>query len=185
MALVVEDGTGLTTSNGYATVAEVTTYLTNRGWEGVEPSGGLAWEDLSSTAQGELIVEASTYIDDRWGAYMRGIRYSEDQAMEFPRADAYDNRGSAIEGVPTKLKDATAEYVYSRVQAQEPLAPDPEYNAGNRRVVEEEKEAGGGPAPKVRKRVRYTEGGSSAPYRSYPRADAKMRELIVPGGVTR
>ena len=40
---------------------------------------------------------------------LKGDRLTSTQALEYPRANVYDERGTAIEGVPTATKNATIE----------------------------------------------------------------------------
>jgi len=100
MAFVVEDGTGLSTANAYASVAEVTTYLTDR--------DGQAWSSASTAVKQAAIVEATTYIDSHY-TFANGRRLKSDQALMWPRAGAFDFEGYSLTGIPKILKDACAE----------------------------------------------------------------------------
>lgn len=100
ITLIVEDGTGLEDSNSYATEAEYITYFTDR--------GDIPTED-TATIEASL-VEATAYIDLRWGKQLRGYPLEPLQALEFPRSQLYDRYGRAIEGLPNDIKTATILY---------------------------------------------------------------------------
>jgi len=175
VTFTVEDGTGLSSSNAYASVDDVTTYITDRG-------GNDTWGGKPSAEKQAEIIVASDYIDARWGGQFRGYRTSSTQAMEWPRASAYDDAGYTLEEVPTAIVEALAEYVIV-LQTEDSLAPNPTYDASGRPVTEEEREAGGS-AGKVRTRVRFTPGGLPLTWRAYPVADGKLRELVTGGSGT-
>lgn len=69
MTLIVETGSGLRTSNSYTTAAFVTAYLTNLG-RATENS----WDTLGAPAQEAALIEATQYIDTRWGQRFKGTR---------------------------------------------------------------------------------------------------------------
>jgi len=100
MAFVVEDGTGLSTANAYASVAEVTAYLADR--------NETAWAASSATVQQAAIVDATRYIDAHYN-FATGRRLLSTQALMWPRSGAFDFEGYSLSGVPTVLKNACAE----------------------------------------------------------------------------
>lgn len=67
MAFIVETGSGTPGANAYAAVAFVTAYLTDRGRE-TENS----WSTSTTAEQQESIVEATDYIEKRWGLRFKG-----------------------------------------------------------------------------------------------------------------
>jgi len=118
MAFVAEDGSGKSDANAYVAVAFADTYHLDRGNAG--------WTGADAVKETALI-RATDYIDKRFGNLFRGYRRAKDQALEWPRLDAYDNDGFAFDGVdiiPRKLQQACAEYAL-RALANGPLAPDP------------------------------------------------------------
>lgn len=121
MALVTEDGTGLPTANGYTDVSFADTYHTDR--------GHTAWTDasVSTTAKEAAIVRASDHIDRIYGTRFRGRRLTRDQAMEWPRVDAFDNDEFSLDPIPSQLEKATAEYAIRAllVGVLTPDAPSP------------------------------------------------------------
>ncbi|KKL22877.1 hypothetical protein LCGC14_2430990, partial [marine sediment metagenome] len=119
MSLVVEDGSGSSTANGYISVAFVDTYhlaRRNAGW-------GLQAVDKESA-----IVRATDYIDQRFGQKFRGVRTHKSQALEWPRLDAFDDDDfafSSVDAVPRQLQRACAEYALRALNIMQ-LAPDPQ-----------------------------------------------------------
>ena len=95
-ALVVEDGTGLATSNSYATTAFCDTYFANQG-------GLAAWTNANVQVRTRALVQATMWLDANYGTRFAGYRGSNTQALEFPRSLAYDAQGYAIEGIPLSL----------------------------------------------------------------------------------
>ena len=96
---VVEDGTGLTNSTSYVSVAEFVQYWENKG------------TDYSATAEATAqawLNEATDYADNTycWG----GSLGDEDQALAVPRDGWNDVYGRDLDdSVPTFLKNGVAE----------------------------------------------------------------------------
>lgn len=108
MALIVEDGTGLATAESYISVADADAYIT--AYKGSDATWGAATEAAKEIAA----RVAMQYLD---GAYnWKGEKYSAAQAGDFPRNFLYDVDGTMIEGVPQKLKYASAEVMYLHVK---------------------------------------------------------------------
>jgi hypothetical protein len=119
VALVVEDGTGKNNANAYALVASVDTHHGDR--------GNSSWADFSVADKEAALIRATDYIDKRFGRKFRGYKENKDQALEWPRLDAYDNDDFAFTGtdaVPRALQKAVAEYALRAAQIGV-LAPDP------------------------------------------------------------
>lgn len=96
---VVEDGTGKTDATSYGSVADFRQYWENRG------------TDYSTATMSEALAQgylnaATAYIN---GLYpWRGVPKTTTQALEFPRAVCYDDRGVDQSGaVPTAIEQAT------------------------------------------------------------------------------
>ena len=117
MALMVEDGTGLSDADAYVSLEFVDAYHTKR--------GNTVWTAIVDDAIREAcIVRASDYVDKRFGVDFRGIKSSSQQALQWPRIDAFDNSGYTLNGVvPTLLQKAVAEYAL-RALIYNVLAPD-------------------------------------------------------------
>lgn len=73
MALVVEDGTGLSNADSYIDVAFADAYFLKR--------GNTEWDTLTNREQ--LIVRAMDYIDNNYS--YKGTKLVSTQALQFPR----------------------------------------------------------------------------------------------------
>lgn len=155
MALVVEDGTGLPDANAYASLAYVDAYFTLRGNE--------TWTFASEDERTVAIIQATDYIDNRWGSLLASVRTTEEQALEFPR--------KKWEGMPDTLLKATSEYALRALIS--PLAPDPEYDESGRTVSETKEKVG-----PIEEQKKYLDTGNGIEWRAYPSADARMRPLL-------
>ncbi len=91
MALVVEDGTGLTTANSYASVLEVDAYFTER--------GNAAWNGAAS--KDTLLIAATDYLDATYGPKFKGLALTSTQSLQFPK--------DVFTGIPVQLKRACFE----------------------------------------------------------------------------
>jgi len=133
MAIVVEDGSGLADSNSYASEDDFGTYCDDRG---ITPASG----DAESA-----LIRATQWIDDTYRSRFPGTRVNgRDQALEWPRAAAYDASGFLIDEdeVPTEIVKATCEAALRELTEAGSLAPDldrggqiKEWQAGSVRIV--------------------------------------------------
>jgi hypothetical protein len=80
------------------------------------------------TAIEVAIVQASDYVDKRFGRRFRGCRNSSAQGLEWPRIDAWSDDDHALSGVPDAMKKAIAEYTMLVGQLGRNLAPTPPPN---------------------------------------------------------
>lgn len=118
MTLVVEDGTGLSTAEAYASVAEANAYWADR-------NSPAAWT-ASTDAQKEAALRmASAYLDLRNSGLWRGSRYSAPQRLAWPRS------GVVVDGVtfdvtplPRLLKEACIEAALKQRTETAGLLPD-------------------------------------------------------------
>jgi len=101
---VVEDGTGKTDANSYITEAAADQYVENT-------SGDAAWLAGSQADKEKALRLATQYIDNEYRGRWVGIRTNADQALAWPRSNAFDQDGYAIESdeMPQQLLDATVE----------------------------------------------------------------------------
>lgn len=67
MAFIVEDGSGVYNANAYMSVADVTTYLTER-------ARNTAWSAATTANQQAAIIEATDYIEQRFGRRFKGMK---------------------------------------------------------------------------------------------------------------
>jgi len=101
MAIIVEDGTGLATAQSYASVAECDAYHLAR--------GSSAWAAAAAAAKEAALVRASAALDGLYGSRWPGARLTADQALDWPRSDAWDSDGWPLTLVPAAIKNATCE----------------------------------------------------------------------------
>ncbi len=96
--IVIEDGTGLANSNSYASEAELSTYMSDRGLT------------LTGTAA-VLLIQAMDYIEQQ---NFKGSKGTKAQALQWPRygvtIDGYD---IDTDEIPGDLKDAQMEAAIS------------------------------------------------------------------------
>lgn len=83
---VVEDGTGLTGANAYASVADVDTYHDDYG-------APAAWSSSTTLEKEDAIRLATRYLDATYSSRWRGTRDSRDQPLDWPRTDVVDDDG--------------------------------------------------------------------------------------------
>ena len=83
MAFTVEDGSGVTGANAYATAAQVTEYLTDRGREAENN-----WSTKTAAEQQTAIIKATDYIEKRFFGIWRGSRTDSAQALTWPRPES-------------------------------------------------------------------------------------------------
>lgn len=118
MALIVEDGTGLSTANSYLSEADADTYHTDHG----NPT---AWSGATSAVKEEALRLATQYLDNVYGQRWRGVRIEELMALQWPRSSVvdYDGFNLLTTALPQKLQDATAEMALKKVNG-DTLLPD-------------------------------------------------------------
>ena len=164
MAFRAEDGTGLTNSNSYASVAEFVSFWADR---------GVDYSDTDAELITAALINATDYIEMRWASKFIGKRSTEEQALAWPRDRAYDKDLILLEGVPRKLKLAVYEYAKRALSAD--LAPDPSVDPNIRQLTETV-----GP---ISTTTIYAGGSSIDKWRAYPKADQWLKELCTqPGG---
>lgn len=162
MAIIVEDGTGLTNSVSYASYADMQAYATARGID-LSAAVQTAWE--------AALVKATDYIEEN---RFKGQRKSTTQALSFPRTDLYDEEGTEITGVPVKLVQATIEYAL-RARTSD-LHLEPTTDASGLQVASIRKVVG-----PIEKSVSYSTAQAQT-RKTFPVADNKLSAYIVSGG---
>lgn len=99
--MTVEDGTGLSTADAYVAQVAADAYHLAR--------GNSSWAAATSDQKNAAIVRATQAIDGMYGKAWPGGRLTSTQALDWPRADAYDLDGYALTLVPQGVKDAACE----------------------------------------------------------------------------
>lgn len=173
MAFTPEDGTGLATANSYATVAEVTAYLTDRNRQE-------AWEDLDQEVQEAALVAATDYVESVFGPCFKGWpEFSDVQALHFPATGVQDRYCNTITGVPAKLKAALAEYADRIAVGGKTLAPDPVYNDAADPTIKRKKEKVGPIEEETEYHGADTFAGFGPALKRFPAADRLLRDLVT------
>lgn len=116
MALVVEDGTGLTTAESFASVADADTRLAALGLS--------LWADEMNTAEKEQALRrATTFMEQSWRSRWQGNRKTLEQALSWPRYEVCVD-GFPIPGtiVPVDVENACIDLAYKAAFGD--LAPD-------------------------------------------------------------
>jgi hypothetical protein len=105
--LVIEDGTVVTGANSYVTVAEVTTFCSDRGLT--------SWAELGSPDKITAIIRGMDYVET---FNFKGEKYSYDDPLEWPRVGVYDDINLEPEfeeyyqEIPPGLKNAVCRAAY-------------------------------------------------------------------------
>jgi len=121
MSLIVETGSGSSTSESYLSEADADTYHSN--------FGNTAWALLASADKEIALRKATRYIDTKFSGDWYGKRTNSSQALDWPRAYVRDNDGYYLNSneMPSALLDATAilallastEDIYANIDANE------------------------------------------------------------------
>ena len=113
MALVVENGTGLSAAESYCSVAVADArHLA---------LGNTAWAALT-TGQKETALRVATDYLSRYRAKWIGTRYRRDQALDWPRVDVWVDGFEQALIVPVPVRNATADLALK--SRTDTLAPD-------------------------------------------------------------
>lgn len=103
VALIVEDGSGVSDSNVYSDLDYAVEYCVMKGYD--------TFISLSEDEQKVALIRGTDFVDNffHWkGVSLKG----QYQSMSFPRERIYDDRGYEIKGIPDKLKKACIEAAY-------------------------------------------------------------------------
>ena len=154
--MTVEDGTGLADANSYLSVAEADAYWAER--------ANANWAAATTVAKEAALVNASMYVDLRWGTSISGTPVSAHQVLVFPRNGLPAcARGQTL---PLRLKWAVAEYASLALTG--PLAPTPDASARTKYRVKV------GPIEEETTYATEVGTGSIGMWRTYPFADSLM-----------
>ena len=161
MAFTVQQDTPVAGANSYVAVADFKAYHADRG-------NTYTAED---TAIEQALVKATDYLDTRFRFI--GYRSDKTQTTEWPRENAWDDRGDAVDGVPQAVKDATSEYALRALTAD--LLADPDRDASGRDVASKSEAVG-----PLKESVEYAHGGQVFSLPDYPSADRLLfaRKLV-------
>lgn len=105
MALIVETGDGLTDAEAYISVADADTYHADY--------GNTDWSEAATADREIAIRKATQWIDGHYRRQFIGSPETITQSLEWPRRDTY------IDGIPMRLRHATAEAALLIVQGED------------------------------------------------------------------
>lgn len=169
MALIVEDGTGMSDSESYQSVAGADAYHTK--------FGNTSWGGLSTSVKELALRKATQYLDNKYGGRWLGSRSYRDQALDFPRYGIIDRDGyvTDFDAMPADLLNATSELAL--ISVTEDLEPDvaPEDSG----AVEAERVQVGPIA------IDESYAGALSTEKKYTRAERFLRSLITSTGANR
>lgn len=103
MALVVEDGTGKTDAQTYATVEDLKTFA---------PLRGIDLSEYDDPGLEVLLIKAMDYIESK-AASFKGHRANAIQALQWPRADVWD---VDFPGALLESTEVPRQLVYAQMQ---------------------------------------------------------------------
>jgi hypothetical protein len=104
MPIVVEDGTGKTDANSFASTAYADAYFGDRQIQ--------AWASLTTPVKEAALIKATDYIVLWFSTSFKGVQKTEEQALPFPRTGT----GLPTE-MPAQLLKATCEYAVRAASA--------------------------------------------------------------------
>lgn len=160
MSIVTEDGTGRADAETFISVADASSYHSDR--------GNAAWAALASDALREQALRRATdYMEQVYSQKWKGARMTDTQALSWPRYDVCAN-GFDVDNdvVPVAVQRACAELALKAAAGE--LAPDVGRLAKREKVDVIEVEYESGALPYVRHRAvdnllaPYLEGGSGS-----------------------
>lgn len=169
MALVLEDGTGLTNSNSYASVTAFKTYHTDRG------------NDYTGKTDPQIeyaLIKATDYVDSRFGLIYKGQRKTDTQALAWPRDYAYTQLGNPITGLPINLVKGVIEYALAYLSGE--LFISPTVDATGMPIIGVTKKVG-----PIETSTQFQPGTLPAQWKKLPKADLLLRTVTISGGVVR
>jgi hypothetical protein len=115
-------------------------------------------------------VAGTEYLDTRWN-YV-GYRFAKEQTTEWPRQNAYDDRGDKVDGIPSQVQRACMEYSWRALNGE--LWADPERDPSGRAV--ESKSSSVGP---ISDSVKYARADADLPVYPVPDGLLRRRGLIA------
>jgi hypothetical protein len=166
-SFVVEDGSGLSSSNSYVSVADADSYNENH-------EASTDWSGATQADKEKALRLATQYLDLKFYGKWKGVRTSEEQALAWPRVGVSDYDGYSYDSdeMPQVLKDACAELALRVIEGDTLL--DDISKPGNIKS----KSIGAGP---LKKSVEYV--GGLFPVKKYPLIENQVQQLTTLGGI--
>lgn len=167
MAFTVEDGNGLEEANAYIDVAFADGYFTDRAIT--------AWTGDEAVKQA-AIIKATDYIDTVFGGRFLGVKFTDAQALEFPRYSACAVPEAPV-ALPVTLQKACAEYALRALSNA--LLTDPEVDASGLQVMSKTETVG-----PITEQVSFFNAGGIEITQNYPAADLLLKKLMRTSGTS-
>lgn len=193
MAFTVEDGTGVTGANSYATVAAFRAYHAERGRAAEDG-------DYPDAVVQAALIRATDFIEQRWlGRFIGQSRLLTTQGLSWPRTYVYVD-GVSVSGLPVQLVRAVHEYGWKALEyaSLTPAPPAPFARAkadGTTEAASGTLSASRVKVDVIEEEYSYARGSAQGELRAvslvngvaiphYPEADLLMRVLVVRGSRT-
>jgi len=93
---LITSETNSKTANSYVSVDYADNYFSTRGVS--------SWEDFTDDEKEVFLIKATDFIDNSFEWH--GTKATEEQELNFPRLNLFDNNGFEITGIPVNLKKA-------------------------------------------------------------------------------
>jgi len=105
MALIVEDGSGVTDADSYVTLAYADAYILAMGYTTPD------WSALTDAQKESCILRAMSFIE---ALNYKGTKADQDYSLEWPRVGVIDRNGYALDNdfIPEQLKKALVECAF-------------------------------------------------------------------------
>lgn len=127
-------------------------------------------------AGNDIVTTTSTATAVWISGTMLGGDDTVEQPLSFPRTQLYSSSGVAIDGIPTELKHAQAEYAERALSAT--LDPDPTTETSGGAVIRTKDKVG-----PIETEVEYASGVIfTATIKPYPAADNLLKKFMFPSG---
>lgn len=166
MALVVEDGSGLTNADSYESIANADTYHANFGNE--------TWDTYTDEQKELALRNATRYIDVKYGSRFVGSKMTSAQSLYWPRTGVVIDGFDIDDGkMPAVLKQATCEVALRYINGEDLLADQELPGTVKRELIQV------GP---IKSDVEYMGGQSLT--NSMPEVDGIIARLLNNGGAT-
>lgn len=111
MSFVAEDGTGVEGANSFVSLADSNTFFTLH-------RSAATWAAASDTNKQIALIAATRDIQAQFKGLWIGELADDDQGLDWPRDEAYDDDDRLLTGVPQALKDATCELALIALSAE-------------------------------------------------------------------
>lgn len=129
---VVEDGSGKSDANSYATIAEADAYMND--YKNLPAE----WDTSTEVQKQVAMIRGTQYIEDLARGRFKGVQTSEDQALQYPRDGVINESGYSIDHdeIPVQLKFSVFESAL-RVRQGTSLVPDDTTGGGVKKELVE------------------------------------------------